>query len=244
MTSDFRAILPAIRVPTLVLYRRPHTVPMEMTSAQVRYVAEHIDGARLVEVPGTDSLAYLGDAESVAQEIEEFLTGARSERPVDRVLATVLFTDLVASTEHASRMGDRAWRERLDAHDAMVRSLLQRFRGQEIKQTGDGFLATFDGPARAINCGVAITGAARQLGMDVRAGLHTGEIELRGGDIGGVAVHIGARVAGHAGAGEVLVSRTVVDLVAGSGLTFDDRGEHALKGVEGSWRLFAVRDLR
>jgi class 3 adenylate cyclase len=234
MSSDFRAILPTIRVPTLVLLRG-------VTSGdRVRYVAEHIPDARLVEVPGSDMLVFVGESEAVAQEIEEFLTGTRSEAPTDRVLATVLFTDVASSTEHASRLGDRAWRERLDAHDAMVRELLGRFRGREIKTTGDGFLATFDGPARAINCAGAITKAAHQLGIEIRAGLHTGEIEQRGDDIGGLAVHIGARVVAKATAGEVLVSRTVVDLVAGSGINFLSRGEHVLKGVDGRWQLFAV----
>lgn len=240
MASDFRGILPTIRIPTLVMYRASSTISNEMTNGQTDYVVEHLPDARRVDLPGADSFAYVGDSEGVVQEIEEFLTGTRSEAVADRVLATVLFTDLVDSTEHASRLGDRAWREALDAHDTSIRNCLARFRGHEVKQTGDGFLATFDGPARGITCGMAMTRAVHDLGFDVRVGLHTGEIELRGDDIGGVAVHIAARVAAHAQAAEVLVSRTVADLVVGSGLQFVDRGEFDLKGIDGSWRLFAA----
>jgi class 3 adenylate cyclase len=227
--TDLRDVLSAIAVPTLVVARR-----QSGAFSQSRYAADHINGAKLLEVPAGAHLPDLLDA------VEEFVTGHLPEVPVDRVLATLLFTDIVDSTALATALGDRAWRHRLDDHDAMVRRYLARFRGREIKTTGDGFLATFDGPARAIRCGCAIRDEARQLGIEVRGGLHTGEIELRGDDIGGVAVHIGARVAALAGPGDVLVSRTVTDLVAGSGIEFADRGEHELKGAPGVWRLFAV----
>ena len=235
--SDIRHVLPAIRVPTLVLHSAEDRLcPVE----HGRYLAKHIPGAKFVELPGGDHVFTDALTDPLADEIEEFLTGERKPIPLDRVLTTVLFTDIVGSTAHASALGDRAWRERLDAHDAMVRRQLQPFRGREIKTTGDGFLATFDGPARAIQCGCAIRDGARQLGIEVRVGLHTGEVELRGDDIAGTAVNLGARVAGLAAGGEVLVSRTVTDLVAGSGIAFEDRGDHALKGVPGQWRLFAV----
>jgi class 3 adenylate cyclase len=227
--TDLRDVLSAIAVPTLVVARR-----QSGTLSQSRYVADHINGAKYLEVPADSHLPDLLDA------VEAFVTGRLPEVPLDRVLATVLFTDIVDSTAQAATLGDRAWRYRLDEHDAMVRRHMARFRGREIKTMGDGFLATFDGPARAIRCGCAIRDEARQLGIDVRAGLHTGEIELLGDDIGGVAVNIGARVAALAGPAEVLVSRTVTDLVAGSGIAFEDRGEHELKGVPGLWRLFAV----
>jgi class 3 adenylate cyclase len=236
-SSDARALLPLIQVPTLVLHRRDFQV---LRTDHGRYLADHIPGARYVELPGADALYWLGDTASMLAEIEEFLTGTHRPPEPDRVLATVLFTDIVDSTAQAAAMGDRAWRDRLDQHDAMVRRQLQRFRGREVKTTGDGFLAVFDGPARAIECAVALRDGATQLGIGVRAGLHTGEIELRGDDIGGVSVHIGARVAALAGAGEVLVSRTVTDLVVGSGIQFEDRGDRELKGVPGSWRLFAL----
>ena len=183
---------------------------------------------------------YLGDSDAVVDEVEEFLTGNRHVPDTDRVLATVLFTDIVGSTEHAAQLGDRRWRHLLDGHDAAVRRQLDRFRGREIKTAGDGFLATFDGPGRAIQCACAIRDALRALGVDVRIGVHTGEIELRGHDVAGLAVNIGARVTALARGGEVLVSSTVKDLVAGSGIPFEDRGEHELKGVPGVWRLFAV----
>jgi class 3 adenylate cyclase len=207
---------------------------------QSRYVAEHISDARYVELPGADHIPWLGDSDALVDEIEEFLTGVRPAPQPDRLLATVLFSDIVGSTARAVASGDRVWRDRLDAHDAMVRRQLERFGGKEIKTTGDGFLAIFDSPVRGILCGQAIRDAAQQIGMDVRVGLHTGEIERRGDDIAGVAVHIAARVAGLAGSGDVLVSRTVTDLVAGSGISFDDRGERDLRGVPGTWRLFAV----
>jgi class 3 adenylate cyclase len=235
--ADVRPALSAIQAPTLVLYRagdtwirKPHAV----------YLAEHIDGAKLVELAGDDNLIFAGDSEADLDEIEEFLTGTRHAPQTDRVLATVLFTDIVGSTQRASELGDKRWRVFLDAHDGAVRRQLDRFRGKEVNTVGDGFLATFDGPGRAIECGCAIRDAVRALGIEVRVGLHTGEIEVRGDDVAGVAVHIGARVAALAEAGEVLVSGSVPPLVVGSGIEFADRGEHELKGVPGVWRLFAV----
>jgi class 3 adenylate cyclase len=233
-------VLSSVRVPTLALYRDVAAFDGTRFRAAVEYVVERLPDVRLVEVPGSESLAYAGQYEDVVREVEEFVTGTSSPAPVDRVLATVMFTDLVDSTAQLSALGDRVWRERLDAHDALVRGRLEAFRGREVKMTGDGVVATFDGPARAIGCAQAIVDGAADLGLDVRVGLHTGEIELRGDDIGGLAVHIGARVSQLAGPREILVSRTVVDLVAGSHLEFDDRGERALKGVEGTWRVFAV----
>jgi class 3 adenylate cyclase len=234
---DIRDVLPTIQVPTLVLHRRDD----RMVSIELgRYLADHIPGAKLVELEGDDHLFFTGDSDTILDEIQEFLTGARSMPSPERVLSTVLFTDVVGSTERAVDLGDERWRELLRSHDARVRTQLERFQGREVNTTGDGFLATFDGPARAIRCAVAIRDAVEALGLDVRAGVHTGEVEMRDADISGIAVHLAARVAAAAGAGEVLVSRTVVDLVAGSGLTFTDRGEHALKGVPGEWRLFAV----
>jgi class 3 adenylate cyclase len=230
---DLRPVLPTISVPTLVV-ARPQSD--ERTLSQSRYVAEHITAAQYVELPAGGHLMAALDP------IEEFVTGRLPVVAADRVLATILFTDIVDSTAHVAAMGDRAWRHRLDEHDATVRRQLARFRGREIKTIGDGFLATFDGPARAIRCGCAIRDEARQLGLETRAGLHAGEIELRGDDIAGVTVNIAARVAALAGPAEVLVSRTVTDLVAGSDIGFDDRGEHELKGVPGLWRLFAARD--
>jgi pimeloyl-ACP methyl ester carboxylesterase len=236
--TDIRDVLPTIQAPTLVLHRRDdRMVNVEMG----RYLAEHIPGAKFVELEGTDHLFFTGDADAILDEIEEFLTGTRAVPDTQRVLATVLFTDLVSSTERAVELGDARWRNVLESHQTRVRRQLERFHGREIKTTGDGFVATFDGPARAINCAVAIRDVVRSLGLEVRAGVHTGEIELSGGDdIAGVAVHIAARVASTAGPGEVLVSRTVVDLVVGSGLEFEDRGDYALKGVPGEWRLYAV----
>jgi pimeloyl-ACP methyl ester carboxylesterase len=234
---DIRAVLPTIRVPTLVLHRRDETW---VNVHYGRYAATHIPGATLVELEGTDHYPWEQDSEAVLGEIQEFLTGERSEPDDDRVLATVLFTDIVDSTATAAGVGDRAWRELLDAHDAMVRRQLTRFSGREIKATGDGFLATFDGPARGIRAALAITEAGPRLGLAIRAGLHTGEIERRGTDVGGIAVHLGQRVSATAGPGEVVVSSTVKDLVAGSGIGFDDRGEHQLKGVPGTWHLYTV----
>ncbi len=236
---DIRAVLGTIGVPTLVLHRRDDRM---VNVAMGRYLAEHIPRAMLVELDGADHLFWVGDADAILDEIEEFLTGVRRGPEPDRVLATVLFTDLVGSTEHAVELGDTRWRYLLESHQAQVRRQLERFRGREIKTTGDGFLATFDGPARAIRCAQAVVDQSRGLGLETRAGVHTGECELIDDDVGGIAVHIAARVAALAEAGEVLVSSTVRDLVAGSGLTFADRGVHALKGVPDEWKLFAVAD--
>jgi class 3 adenylate cyclase len=234
---DVRGILSTISVPTLVLHRSGDLmVPVESG----RYLASKIPGARYVELPGDDHLPFVGDTDALVAEIEEFLTGTRSTPVTDRILATVLFTDIVGSTERAAELGDRRWRELLDAHDAVVARNVERFRGRVVKTTGDGALATFDGPARAISCAREIRDGVRALGIEVRVGLHTGEVEVRGEDLGGIAVHIGARVAAQAAPGDVLVSSSVPPLVAGSGIEFEDRGEHSLKGVPGDWRLFAV----
>ena len=234
---DVRRVLPAIRVPTLLLHAvGDRTVDVGCS----RYMAQHIPGAKLVELPGADHLPYLSDADAILDEIEEFLTGVRAAAEPDRVLATVLFTDIVDATQKAAHLGDRRWHDLLDSHNSLVRRELARFRGREIDTAGDGFLATFDGPARAVRCARAISDSVAALGIEVRAGLHTGECEIMGDKVGGIAVHIGARVAACAHAGEVLVSSTVKDLVAGSGLVFRDRGVQALKGVPGEWRLFAV----
>jgi class 3 adenylate cyclase len=233
---DVRDILPSVRVPTLVIHR---TGDRLTPVGGARYMAAHIPGARFAELPGDDHL-LVGDQETILDEMEEFLTGVRPSPVPDRVLATVLFIDVVGSTERAVELGDRRWRELLESYYALVRNELSRFRGCEIDTSGDGFFATFDGPARAIHCACAIRDAVRSLGLSLRAGLHTGECEVMGGKIGGIAVHIGARVAAHAGPGEVVVSSTVKDLVAGSGLRFTDRGVHVLKGVPGEWRLFAA----
>jgi class 3 adenylate cyclase len=233
--ADVRPLLPAIQAPTLVLYRRGDRLAGK---PYANYLAEHIADAILVEVPGDDNLICVGDFDPDVEEIEEFLTGARHAPDTDRVLATVLFTDIVGSTERAAELGDRAWRDLLDRHDQVVRRQIERFRGREVKTVGDGFVATFDGPGRAIHCACAIRDAARALGIEVRVGLHTGEVEMRGDDVAGMAVHIGARVAACAGPGEVLVSGAIPPLVAGSGLVFEDRGEHELKGVPGTWRLY------
>jgi class 3 adenylate cyclase len=233
--TDVRDLLPTIRVPTLVLCRSGNQV---FGPDHARYLAGHIPTATLVELPGDESVMYLGASDAVVDEVEEFLTGTRHAPEADRVLATVLFTDIVGSTELAAELGDRRWRDLLDSHDETVRRQLERFRGREVNTVGDGFLATFDGPGRAILCAFAIRDALRALGIEVRADLHTGEVELRGDDVAGVAVHIGARVAAIAGAGEVLVSGAVPPLVAGSGIEFMDRGERQLKGVPGSWKLY------
>jgi pimeloyl-ACP methyl ester carboxylesterase len=234
---DIRQVLPAIRVPTLILHSvNDQTLPIGGS----RYLAEHIPNARLVELQGVDHIPWLADAEAVIQEVEEFLTGVRHGPETDRVLATVLFTDIVGSTERAAGLGDRRWRDLLESHHALVRRELGLFRGREIDTAGDGFLATFDGPARAVRCACAISDGVRSLGVEVRAGLHTGECETMGEKLGGIAVHIGSRVAALAQAGEVWVSSTVKDLVAGSGLSFQDRGVHPLKGIPGEWKLFEV----
>lgn len=235
--SDIRDILPSIRVPTLIMHRENDQF---IDPRHSRYLADHIPGAKLVMLPGDENLILAGDTDAVLDETEEFLTGARHQREPDRVLATVMFTDIVDSTRRAGELGDRRWRDVLERHDELVRRALSRFQGREVNTTGDGFFATFDGPARAIRCAVAINESVRQLGIDIRAGLHTGECELRGDDVAGMAVHIGARVGATANAGEVLVSSTVKDLVVGSGIEFADRGATELKGVPGEWRLFAV----
>jgi class 3 adenylate cyclase len=234
---DVRALLPTIRVPTLVVQHAddPFSVP-----ARGKDVADHISGAKYVELPGRNVLHWVEPWRPSFQEIYHFLTGHRAEVADDRVLATVLFTDIVDSTRHAAEIGDRDWRALLDAHDAVVRAQLARFRGREVNTSGDGFLAMFDGPQRAIRCAMAIRDAVQALGIEVRAGLHTGECEVRADDIGGIGVHIGARVSALAGPNEVLVSSTLRDLVIGSGLEFEDRGAHELKGVPGEWHISAV----
>jgi class 3 adenylate cyclase len=234
---DIRALLPTVRVPTLVVQ---YTNDSHVPPANGKYVADHIPGAKYVELPGRNLYHFVEPWRESFREIAEFLTGHQAEVADDRVLATVLFTDIVDSTRRAAEIGDRDWHALLDAHDAVVRSQLARFRGREVSTSGDSFLATFDGPQRAIRCAMAIRDAVQALGIEVRAGLHTGECEIRGDDIGGIAVHIGARVSALAGPNDVLVSSTLRDLVIGSGLVFDDRGAHDLKGVPGEWHLFAV----
>jgi len=238
---DARDILPTIRVPTLVLHR---TGDARITIEAGRYIADHIPGAKFVELPGADHAPWNEPnmMDRIADEIEEFLTGSHTEAEVDRVLATVLFTDIVDSTKRAVELGDRQWRALLDRHDETVRQQIGRFRGHEVKSLGDGFLATFDGPARAVRCAAAIAGSVQPLGLAVRSGLHTGEIELNRDDIGGIAVHTAARVVAMAGPSEILVSSTVRDLVAGSGLRFEDRGLHALRGLPEKVRLYTVVD--
>jgi class 3 adenylate cyclase len=238
--TDVRHVLPTISVPTLVMHRRDDSF---LDIRHSRYLAEHIPGARLVELEGRDGLFSVGDSEAILGEIEEFLTGTRHEREPDRVLATVLFTDIVDSTRRAAEMGDAGWRSLLQRHDELSRREIARHRGRAVKSTGDGVLATFDGPARAIHAAERIRARTGELGIEVRAGLHTGECEVIGDDVGGLAVHIGARVMGHARAGEVLVSSTVKDLVAGSGIGFAERGEHELRGVPDRWSLYSVDSL-
>jgi class 3 adenylate cyclase len=235
--NDVRQVLPSIRVPTLVIHR---TDARFAPRDGGRYIADRIAGARFVEVPGIDTYIWAGDIEPILGEVEEFVTGSRRPLEADRVLATVLFTDIVGSTERAAELGDVAWKELLAEHDELVRGEVRRFRGREIDTAGDGVLATFDGPARAIRCAESVRDGARGLGLDIRAGLHTGEVEMAGEKVRGIAVHIGARVSALAGPGEVLISNTVRDLVAGSGIQFEDRGPHALKGVSDEWRIFAV----
>lgn len=231
---DVRAVLPTISVPTLVIHATDdRVVPID----NGRWLADHITGARFVEIDG-EHADFATDR--FVDEVESFLTGKRHAVPTERVLATVLFSDIVGSTERAAAVGDRRWSEVLDQRDAVVRREVETYRGKLVKSTGDGVLATFDGPARAVSCGCEIRDGLRPLGLDVRVGLHTGEVEMRGEDIGGIAVHIGARVAAVANAGQVLVSRTVTDLVAGSGIAFEDCGDHTLKGVPGTWRLYTV----
>jgi class 3 adenylate cyclase len=234
---DVREVLPAIRVPTLVIHR---TGDHDVNVAEGRYLAARIPGAKFVELPGSDHWISAGNTDEIVDEIEEFLTGTRPVPEPDRVLATVLFTDIVGSTERATELGDRRWREVLEQHHAHVRSELARARGREVDTAGDGFFAAFDGPARAVRCAKSIVEGVQDLGIAVRSGLHTGECELLDGKVAGIAVHTGARVAAHAGPGEVLVSSTVKDLVAGSGLEFEDRGVQELKGIPGEWRLYAA----
>jgi class 3 adenylate cyclase len=235
LNVDLRAALGALRVPTLVITHRDRP-----GAGQSQYIAAQIDGAKRLEIPGADSLPFAPDSLASLDTVEEFLTGRLPPVQLDRVLATILFTDIVNSTGQAARLGDRRWREVLNRHDTVVEREVERFRGRKVKSTGDGVLATFDGPGRAVRCAGAIRDEVQALGLEIRAGLHSGEIELHEDDVSGIAVHIGQRVAAHARPNEVLVSRTVADLLAGSDLVFRDQGEHELKGVTGSWRLFQV----
>ena len=234
---DVRQVLPSIRVPTLILHRTAERVS---DVEHARYMAQNIPGAKLVEFPGEDHVPWIGDRDAILDEVEQFVTGARHSYESERVLATVLFVDIAGSTERAVALGDRVWRELLEAFQSKVREMLLQYRGREIDTAGDGFLASFDGPARAVRCAGAIRDAVRALGVEVRSGLHTGECERSGDKLAGIAVHTGARVAGFAAPGEVLVSQTVRDLVAGSGLEFDARGTQVLKGVPGKWQLYSV----
>jgi pimeloyl-ACP methyl ester carboxylesterase len=235
--TDARQAMTSIHVPTLIIHRVGDQIaPL----AAARYMAEHIPDATLIEVAGVDHFAWVGNTDEILDEVEEFVTGARRAADVDRVLATILFTDIVGSTDNAVRMGDRKWREVLDSHHAIVREQLRHYRGREIDTAGDGFLAAFDGPARAVRCASAISRAVQRLGIQIRAGVHTGECEVMGDKLSGIAVHTGARIAALAEASDVLVSGTVRDLVAGSDLKFEDRGMHKLKGVPGDWKLYAV----
>ena len=236
--TDVRDILPLIRVPTLVTRREGDD---RIDHRHSEFVRDHVPGARFVELPGTESILFLDDTDPLVDELEELITGTRATRPPERVLATVLFTDIVGSTVRASEVGDRAWRELLDDHHALVRAELAAHGGDEVKTMGDGFLATFDGPARAVRCALRVAQRSGSAGVPVRAGVHTGECERVGSDVAGIAVHIAARVMGEAGAGEVVVSRTVTDLVAGSGLRFDPRGPQTLRGVPGEWELFEAQ---
>jgi class 3 adenylate cyclase len=235
--TDVRHALPLIQVPTLVIHRTNERV---IPVSHGRYLAEHVPDARLIEQPGDDHLPWLGDADGMLEAIEEFVTGSRHRVDENRILATVLFTDIVDSTRRAAKVGDRHWRELLDAHDEISTRHIERFDGRRVKTTGDGMLAIFDGPARGVRCAQAVRDEVAELDVELRAGLHVGECELRGDDVGGLAVHIGARVASLARPGEILVSRTVRDLVAGSGLRFADRGEHELKGVPDRWPVYSV----
>ena len=235
--NDVREVLPLINVPTVAIRRRDHAW---IDRRHADYVVEKVPDAKLVEVPGSDAMLLAGDVGPVADALEEFVTGTRRSYSLERVLATVLFTDIVDSTRKAAALGDRRWLALLEEHREIVRAHLARYGGREVKTMGDGFLATFDGPARAVRCAIAIAEAVGGTDLDVRAGVHTGECDFSSGDVGGIAVHIASRVLAHAGAGEVLVSRTVVDLVAGSQLAFASRGAHRLKGVPGEWELFAA----
>ena len=237
MDVDVRHVVPLISVPTLIVHAHGDRV---VNVRHGRWLADRIPGARYVELPGSDHGFWYTNPDPVLDEIEEFLTGVRPVAEPDRVLATVMFTDIVDSTQKAAEVGDHAWRGKLDEHERRVRAELKRFRGVEVKTTGDGFLATFDGPARSVRCGQAITDAVHGIGLEARVGIHSGEIELRGSDVAGIAVHIASRVGSLAAPAEVLVSETVKGLVAGSGIAFEERGEHDLKGVPDRWRLFAV----
>ncbi len=236
---DVRHVLPTVGVPTLVLHR---TGDLPVNVEHGRYLARHVKGAKYVEFPGIDHNPWVGDAKAILGEIEAFLTGGRREiePDLDRVLASVLFTDIVEATTRVVELGDRAWKDLLTQHHLLVREQLRRHRGREINTAGDGFLAAFDGPARAVRCAQAIADSVKKLGIKIRAGVHTGECVVMGEELGGIAVHIGARIGALAAADEVLVSSTVRDLVAGSGLRFEDRGTHTLKGVPGEWRLLAA----
>jgi class 3 adenylate cyclase len=234
---DGRGLLPSISCRTLVLHREGDRF---IRLGAGRYLAEHIAGAKFIVLPGEDHLIYAGDTDAVVDEIEEFVVGTRSGAEGDSVTTTIVFTDIVASTEHQARVGPREWSRLTDQHEALVRDLLVRHRGREVKTTGDGVLATFDGTCRGLRCAAEIVKGAQHLGLELRAGVHTGEVWLRGSDIAGLAVTIASRVCDLAGRGEVLVTRTVTDHVVGSGIEFADRGEHELKGVPGAWRLFAV----
>jgi class 3 adenylate cyclase len=234
---DIRQILPAIQAPTLVLHRRDNVL---VAVENGRYLADHIPAARFTEIPGSDYGLGIGDVDAVVDAVEEFLTGSTGSVDPDRNLATVLFTDIVGSTERAAALGDARWKELLDMHDLVARRQLARYQGRLVQSTGDGLLATFDGPARAVRCALAIRDGLRGLGIEIRVGLHTGETERRGQNVGGMAVHIAARILALARPGELLVSRTVKDLVAGSALAFADRGIHRLKGVPEEWQIFAV----
>ena len=234
---DVRPVLPTITVPSLVVH---HAGDPMVDVENGRYLANHIPAARYIELDDADHVTISEDGPDASADIREFLTGTRTDPDLDRVLATVLFTDIVASTERVADVGDSNWKRLLDRHDELMRREIERFRGREVKSTGDGFLAVFDGPARAAQCALAASDSLHKVGLDIRAGVHTGEIEQRGDDVGGIAVHIGARIAGRARGGEVLASRVVRDLVAGSPLQFSERGEHELKGVPGSWELYSV----
>jgi class 3 adenylate cyclase len=236
---DIRPVLASVRVPTLVLHRRDDTIPIE----HGRYYAKHVSGARMVELEGPDHWPFVGDVDAIVGEVEEFVTGARAAHDTDSLLATVLFTDIVDSTKRAAALGDNAWRAVLQEHDELVRRQLRTHDGREVKTMGDGFLAMFDRPAKAVRCATRIASDAAELGISIRAGLHTGECERSGADVTGLAVHIGARIGALAGPDEVLVSGTVHDLVLGSGIKFTDRGHHILKGVPGEWPVFAVADV-
>jgi class 3 adenylate cyclase len=237
LRADMRPLLPAVEAPTLVLQRRSDRV---VNVGHGRLLGDRIPRAKLVELEGKDNMYWVGDTTSLLDEVEEFLTGVRSGAGTERMLTTIVFTDIVGSTENAASLGDRRWRELLDSHDAALRQQLVTYGGREVNTTGDGIVAAFDGPTRAVTCAIALVDAAARAGVQIRVGIHTGEVERRGNDLAGLAVHLAARVEAQAGAGEVLVSRTVVDLVAGSGIRFTDRGEHALKGVPGTWQLYVV----